>query len=119
MTAFARHDLNSITIPAETGGCGQPHEREIVNLAETKRRKDPEAPKFADVFPVDCPLCEPILLSPLHGWAKDPLEVELTPDEVKAKERLENEGSIATQQMAQALGQNLAKMVAAGGVEAS
>lgn len=73
MTAYAPSDVRSITVPA---GCGQPHE--AGELAEGER------------FAVDCAECEPhILALKDHGWARDPLQVALTPDERQRFEALE------------------------------
>jgi hypothetical protein len=73
MTAYAPSDVRSITVPQ---GCGQPHE--AGDLAEGER------------FAVDCPECESFILTMTgHGWAADPLQVDLTPDERRANEALE------------------------------
>jgi hypothetical protein len=73
MTAYAPSDVRSITIPA---GCGQSHD--AGDLAEGER------------FTVDCAECEPHILALAgHGWASNPLQVALTPDERTALEALE------------------------------
>lgn len=73
MTAYAPSDVRSITVPL---GCGQPHD--AGELAEDER------------FAVDCAECEPhILALKDHGWARDPLQVALTPDERQRFESLE------------------------------
>lgn len=73
MTAYAPSDVRSITVPH---GCGEPHE--AGDLAEGER------------FAIDCPDCEPHILAMAgHGWAMDPLQVALTPDERARFEALE------------------------------
>ncbi len=73
MTVYAPSDVRSITVPA---GCGQPHE--AGELADGER------------FALDCAECEPhVLALKDHGWARDPLQVALTPDERQRFEALE------------------------------
>lgn len=73
MTAYAPSDVRSITVPH---GCGEPHE--AGDLAEGER------------FAIDCAECEPHILAMAgHGWAMDPLQVALTPDERTRFEALE------------------------------
>ena len=110
MTAFARDDIRSICIPVEAGGCGRVHERKVLN----PKRKKNEIAVYDAEFGVNCQQCEPILLSPLHGWASNPAKVELTPDQIEEKERLEKEGNIATTAMARELGAQLAQVAREG-----
>lgn len=111
MTAFARSDIHSVCIPLDSGGCGQTHSRPVLNAKEARKGAEPD---YDSTFGVNCQQCEPILLGPLHGWARMAQKVELTPDELEEQERLEKEGSVATAAMAGALGTELARIAREG-----
>lgn len=68
-TLYARSDINQITV----SGVGHSHKR---------KRGD-------GVFAVNCLPCEPTLRQ--LGWATDPRQVELTPDEVLDAENAQRE----------------------------
>jgi len=67
MTLYAPSDVRAILVPQERGGCGQPHE--AGTLAEGEH------------FAITCPECEAHVNTLGHGWAPDPLQVAMTPDE--------------------------------------
>lgn len=106
MTAYAPSDVRSITVPA---GCGQPHE--AGELAEGER------------FVVDCAECEPhILALKDHGWARDPLQVALTPDERQRFEALETNAraqQASTWADPRAIGNAVAEALGVAGAQAA
>jgi hypothetical protein len=71
MTIHAPSDHRSITIPAERGGCGVPHEAD------------------GDHLSVTCALCEPLIAAMGTGWAMNRDSVHLTPDEIGVMEAAE------------------------------
>lgn len=75
MTVHAPSDITAITIPAERGGCGEPHE-----LGE---------PTAGVPRTLDCAACEPHIIASRTGWAHDPIAVALTCDEIAQVEAAE------------------------------
>lgn len=69
MTIYAMTDVTSITIPADRGGCGDPHTR-------------PGDLPAGERFTVTCPQCEPVIIAGSTGWAHTPDGVRLTCDEI-------------------------------------
>lgn len=79
MTLYAPTDVRAVTVPADRGGCGQPH------------TAPDDLPK-GEHMAVDCPLCEPYLNTlGGHGWAPDPLHCALTPDERRQLDALDDQ----------------------------
>ncbi|MHB1430621.1 MAG: hypothetical protein ACYCVZ_00675 [Streptosporangiaceae bacterium] len=104
MTMYARSDIVSITIPAESGGCGSPHIRGI----------GPDGTSDA-VFAVTCGPCESKLeTDPM--WASSTADVPLTFDEEKAAEQFER---IGAQQQAALLTAAVARLAGMAGPEIS
>lgn len=75
MTVFAPTDHTSITVHPENGGCGEEHKAGILEPGE--------------LFRINCPQCEPVILGMRTGWAATPDGVSLTPDEIGEAERAE------------------------------
>lgn len=75
MTVYAPTDHTSITIHPENGGCGEEHKAGLLESGE--------------VFRINCPQCEPVILRMRTGWAATPEGVALTPDEIGEAERAE------------------------------
>ena len=73
MTVYAPSDVQSVTVPH---GCGTTHTR-------------PDELHDDERFGIDCEQCEPLILAQRHGWANNPLHVEMTPDERAAYEALD------------------------------
>src|SRR5215469_16459366 len=103
-TLFARSDLMSVALPAESGGCGQVHSRPVVNGAPAKIWRITDA---------DCPYC----VAALKGdpqWGVDQLHIPQTPDEAELTEKMKEQGQMVQEQVSKALATNaMAAMQAA------
>lgn len=75
MTAYAPTDCTSIAVHPENGGCGEEHKAGLLEPGE--------------LFRLNCPQCEPVILRMRTGWAATPEGVALTPDEIGEAERAE------------------------------
>ena len=116
MTLYARSDVAGITIPQESGGCGQLHSRPVIKGAPAK------------IFELNCPPCESHLrgdrrprklvyqTNPKTGqvthqdrvadadpmWSSTPDTIPLTPDEARTNEVRSERGKMQIE-MLQAL----------------
>lgn len=86
---YARSDIQEIAV----AGVGHTH---------TKKAKDP-------LLAVDCVPCEPTLRA--QGWATDPRQVELTPDEILEAETAREDIARFEQQMVAATAREAAASV--------
>jgi hypothetical protein len=104
MTVYARSDVFSVTHNIT----GDVFERKLEKKAT---KNDPAV--FADEFAVSAdPTFEGWLLEMFPDqWSRSKTKLPLTPDEVEEKERLAEEGSVLTQQMARAMGEAAAGLV--------
>lgn len=62
--------------------------------------KAPGAPEMAPMA-IDCAQCQPFLLR--EGWVVSPESVPLTDRQIREKERIEREGSLAVRQASEAM----------------
>lgn len=95
MTAYAPSDVRTVSLGA---GCGEQHA-----AADDER------------FSVDCAICAPLLVSQKSlGWASDPADVALTPDE-RHRIELDKQGAERAQALAmQVFGAQLAALSRSG-----
>lgn len=78
---YARADLAYVNVPAENGGCGQPHHRPVEQGAPVK------------LWTLECTGCEDVLRH--HDlWATSITEIPETFDEGKAREDFEKRGAL-------------------------
>lgn len=85
MEIYARSDVMGVSIPAESGGCGQTHSRPVTDGAPAKK------------FALDCPSCSVVLKDdPL--WSKHADDLPLTPDEQAKQEAEAKLGMIASKE---------------------
>jgi hypothetical protein len=80
MPVHARSDLVYTIIPAENGGCGEPHRRPVSQGAP------------AALWTLNCPPCEDVLRHDPH-WSPTVTEIPETYDEVKAREDFDKRGA--------------------------
>ena len=90
MTAYARSDINEVTV----GGVGHSHKRPFTEGLHTK---DPVLDKE---FAVTCPECEPTLLADPSCWSAKANNVPLTEDEQAEAAAEEKTGNALISQMA-------------------
>lgn len=95
MTAYAPSDVRTVSLG---DGCGQPHTA-------------PDNQRLA----VDCEVCAPLLIAQKSlGWAADPLDVALTPDE-RHRIELDKDAAQRAQALAmQVVGAQLANLARTG-----
>jgi hypothetical protein len=109
MTLHAPTDVRSISIPTDRGGCGEPH----------KLAGDPAE---GEHLTVDCGPCEAVISTMGHGWAADPLQVALTPDERARFDALSDQAKTrqaSTWADPQAIGNAVAQALATAGGQGS
>jgi hypothetical protein len=97
MTIYSPRGSGAITVPGERGGCGQTH-------AETDGER----------LVVDCPRCEPVIMSLGLGYGASPQSAALTPDEEAALEGTARDRAEMVYAMASAMAQQGAAMLAGG-----
>ncbi len=93
MTLYSRSDVALILIPAEIGGCGEPHSRPVIDGA-------PQHP-----WALPCSACEDYLRVHMPDqWSATTTEIPETHDEKLAREKAEKSGKLDREnQMAAAL----------------
>ena len=83
MPLFARSDLAYLNVPAESGGCGEPHSRPVTQGAPAR------------VWRLDCePCCDVKRSQNDPHWSSTDAEIPLTYDEDRAREKAEKSGKL-------------------------
>jgi paraquat-inducible protein B len=109
MAVYARSDMMSVFVPAESGGCGQPHSRPVINGVPAK------------IWKLGCSQCEKDIKADIarstyttyidgkkhvvnNGtWSESQLHVPLTPDESEVADAMEKSGQTIMHQVAEGM----------------